>query len=153
MAFIVLTSRKNLMYGCPMAWQSPMFARITSSNGFLTPCWTATIVETAMMTTAQTGQWNKFKKNEYYYKWRILDHACTGMCFRCGRQAVVQHAGHCRGNCACISIAHGCRDTLPEATAMKYINTHSRFTIPASPHDSIVCNKGPIFAGIEAIPN
>lgn len=37
---VILTSRKNVMYGCPMAWQSPILARMTSLNGFLTPCTT-----------------------------------------------------------------------------------------------------------------
>jgi hypothetical protein len=32
------TCRMNVIGCCPMAWQSPMLARITSVNGFLAPC-------------------------------------------------------------------------------------------------------------------
>lgn len=33
----ILTSRRKVIYGWPMAWQSPMLARMTSLNGFFTP--------------------------------------------------------------------------------------------------------------------
>lgn len=32
-----LTSRKKVIYGCPIAWQSPIFALMTDLNGFFAP--------------------------------------------------------------------------------------------------------------------